>query len=508
MVFRPEQFTEQAQEILAKSQEIVRRYQHSQWDSEHILMALLEQESGVLEEIGVSITAIRERLGQLLDQGPKIASQAPQIYVTPKATRVLDQAKAEADRLSDEFIGTEHLLVALTQDDQGDAAKVLSEFQVDLEKVYQALQKVRGGHRVTDPRAESRYRSLERYSVDLTQLAREGKLDPIIGREVEIARTMQTLIRRTKNNPLLIGGAGVGKTAIAEGLAQAIVAGNVPQELKERRVLALEMGAMVAGSKFRGEFEERLKAVIDEIKQAQGEIILFIDEIHTVVGAGAAEGAIDASNMMKPALARGELQCLGATTEDEYRRYIERGRSPGAEVPASARRGAERRDRGRDAEGAAAAVRGASQGQDSRRGAGGRGPSGPEVHIGPAAPGQGGGSHRRGRKQDSHRSPATARRSAGEGVRAQAPGERGGGRVPARGLRRRSPDTVGEAEAPGGVRPREGRCAPRQGRRHGRRRRRHRPAHRNVDRYPPSTVCWRARRRSSCTWRSGCTSGW
>ena len=328
MVFRPEQFTEQAQEILGKSQEIVRRYQHSQWDSEHILMALLEQESGaakaVLEEIGVSIAAIRERLGQLLDEGAKIASQAPQIYVTPKAARLLDQAKAEADRLNDEFIGAEHLLVALTQEDQGDAAKVLGEFQVDLEKVYQALQKVRGSHRVTDPRAESRYRSLERYSVDLTELAREGKLDPIIGREVEIARTMQTLIRRTKNNPVLIGGAGVGKTAIAEGLAQAIVAGNVPDELKERRVLALEMGAMVAGSKFRGEFEERLKAVIDEIKQAQGEIILFIDEIHTVVGAGAAEGAIDASNMMKPALARGELQCLGATTEDEYRRYIEK----------------------------------------------------------------------------------------------------------------------------------------------------------------------------------------
>ena len=196
--------------------------------------------------------------------------------------------------------------------------------KVELESVYKALQGVRGSHRITDPRAEGRYRSLERYSVDLTQLARDGKLDPVIGRDVEVARAMQTLIRRTKNNPVLIGGAGVGKTAIAEGLAQRIVSGDVPDELEGRRVLALDMGAMVAGSKFRGEFEERLKAVLDEIKEAQGEIILFIDELHTVVGAGAAEGAIDASNMMKPALSRGELQAVGATTEAEYRNYIEK----------------------------------------------------------------------------------------------------------------------------------------------------------------------------------------
>ena len=328
MVLRPDQLTEQAQEVLAKSQEIVRRYGHSQWDSEHVLIALLEQEEGVpaeiLRQLGVSLEAIHDRLHQILDQAPKIAHESSQIYVAPRAARLLERAKAEADRLNDEFVGTEHLLVALTQEDQGDVERVLREFNVELEKVYQALQKIRGGHRVTDPRAESHYRSLERYSIDLTQLASDGKLDPVIGRDTEIARAMQTLIRRTKNNPVLIGGAGVGKTAIAEGLAQCIVAGNVPDELKDRRVLALDMGAMVAGSKFRGEFEERLKAVIDEIKQAQGEIILFIDEIHTVVGAGAAEGAIDASNMMKPALARGELQCLGATTEDEYRKHIEK----------------------------------------------------------------------------------------------------------------------------------------------------------------------------------------
>ena len=195
---------------------------------------------------------------------------------------------------------------------------------IELERVYQALRKIRGGHRVDDPRAESRYRSLERFSIDLTELAESGRLDPVIGRDVEIARAMQTLVRRTKNNPVLIGGAGVGKTAIAEGLAQRIVAGNVPAELEGRRVLALDMGAMVAGSKFRGEFEERLKAVMDEIRQAAGEIILFVDEIHTVVGAGAAEGALDAGNMMKPALARGELQCVGATTEEEYRKSIEK----------------------------------------------------------------------------------------------------------------------------------------------------------------------------------------
>ena len=236
----------------------------------------------------------------------------------------MERARDEAARLKDDFIGLEHILVAIVQKDQGNVRTVLSEFGVELEGVYKALQGIRGSRRVTDPQAEGRYRSLERFSIDLTQLARSGKLDPVIGRETEIVRAVQTLIRRTKNNPVLIGGAGIGKTAIAEGIAQRIVSGDVPGELWERRVLALDMGAMVAGSKFRGEFEERLKAVLDEIKEAQGEIILFIDEIHTVVGAGAAEGAIDASNMMKPALARGEMQCLGATTESEYRKYIEK----------------------------------------------------------------------------------------------------------------------------------------------------------------------------------------
>ena len=328
MVMKPEDFTEQAQEALGKSQEIVRRHQHSQWDVEHILTALLEQEEGVpadvLRNIGASVPAMRAKLRALLEEGPKVAYESSQIYVSPRAQRVLQRAKAEADRLNDDYVGAEHLLVGVVQDGEGDAAKVLSAAGVNLEKVYRALHTVRGSHRVTDPRAESRYRALERYSVDLTKLAADGKLDPVVGRDAEVSRTMQTLIRRTKNNPVLIGGAGVGKTAIAEGLAQRISSDDVPDELSGRRVLALDMGAMVAGSKFRGEFEERLKAVLDETRGSSGEVILFIDELHTVVGAGAAEGAIDASNMMKPALARGELQAIGATTEPEYRKYIEK----------------------------------------------------------------------------------------------------------------------------------------------------------------------------------------
>ena len=328
MVLRPDNFTEQAQEVLRQSQEMVRRYRHGQWDAEHILMALLDQEEGVpadlLAELGAPRDDMRERLHVLLEQSPKLSNPTNQIFMTPRAEGVLSRSKAEADRLGDQYVSAEHLLIALTQEQQGHAAGVLNQYGLNTEKVYQALHKVRGNHRVTDQRAESKYRSLERYSIDLTQLASQGKLDPVIGREDEISRVMQTLIRRTKNNPVLIGGAGVGKTAIAEGLAQCIVSDNAPEDLRERRVLALDMGALVAGSRFRGEFEERLKAVMDEIRQAEGEIILFIDELHTVVGAGAAEGSVDASNMMKPALARGELQALGATTEDEYRKHIEK----------------------------------------------------------------------------------------------------------------------------------------------------------------------------------------
>ncbi|MCH7706083.1 MAG: AAA family ATPase, partial [Chloroflexi bacterium] len=328
MVLRPDNFTEQAQEVLSNSQELVRQYRHSQWDVEHILLALLQLERGVpveiMEVMGINVDSMKARVEQALDNSPKLDHETTQVYAAPRAVRAVEDAKAEAERLNDEFIGTEHLLIGIVLTPDGDAADILKEYGIDQEKVYQALQEVRGSARVTDQRAESKYRALAKYSVDLTALARDGKLDPVVGRDNEIRRLMQTLSRRTKNNPVIIGEAGVGKTAIAEGLAQHIVADDVPDMLKGRRVLALDMGALVAGSKFRGEFEERLKAVMDEVKQAKGEVVLFIDEIHNVVGAGAAEGAIDASNLMKPALARGELQCIGATTPDEYRRYIEK----------------------------------------------------------------------------------------------------------------------------------------------------------------------------------------
>jgi ATP-dependent Clp protease ATP-binding subunit ClpC len=330
---RQERFTEQSQEALASSQELVRQYRQSQWAVEHILLALLQQEKGlvgdVLRELRVDVEAVRKQVVAVLERMPKLAYETPQtqIYGTPEVAQLLQSAAAEADRLKDEFIGTEHLLIAMIREEKWEAAAILKRFGVNQEKVFQALQKLRGGHRVNDARAESKYRSLEKYGRDLTEMARQGKLDPVIGREDEIKRVMQILTRRTKNNPVIVGDAGVGKTAIAEGLAQKIAADDVPDSLKGKKVVSLDMGALVAGSKFRGEFEERLKAVMDEVKQSQGEVMLFIDEIHTVVGAGAAEGAIDAGNMLKPALAHGELQCIGATTLDEYRKFIEKDKA-------------------------------------------------------------------------------------------------------------------------------------------------------------------------------------
>jgi ATP-dependent Clp protease ATP-binding subunit ClpC len=328
---KQERFTEQAQEALAASQELVRQYHHSQWDVEHILLALLQQERGlvgeILRELKVDVESVKPDVAAALERTPRVTYDTGQLYATPRIANLIKSAGEEADRLKDEFIGTEHLFIAIAGEPKGEAAAILKRNGVDQEKVYSALQKLRGGHRVTDARAESKYRSLEKYGRDLTEMARKGKLDPVIGRDDEIKRVMQVLTRRTKNNPVIVGEAGVGKTAIAEGLAQKIAADDVPDSLKGRKVVALDMGALVAGSKFRGEFEERLKAVMDEVRQAKGEVILFIDEIHTVVGAGAAEGSIDAGNMLKPALAHGELQCIGATTLDEYRKFIEKDKA-------------------------------------------------------------------------------------------------------------------------------------------------------------------------------------
>ncbi len=327
-MMRQDRFTEQAQEVLAASQELVRKERHAQWDVEHVLFALLNHPGGlaqqILEQLKVDPQQVSQRVGAVLEHMSKLAYDVVQVYTTPRIVRMLEAANAEAERFKDEYVGVEHLLIAISDEREGESARIMREFGIDKERIYQALAQIRGGARITDQRAESKYRALERYSIDLSELARQGKLDPVIGRDDEVKRVMQVLNRRTKNNPVIIGEAGVGKTAIAEGLAQKIVADDVPENLKGKRVLALDMGAMVAGSKFRGEFEERLKAVMDEIKRAQGEVIVFIDEIHQVMGAGAAEGAIDASTMLKPALSRGELQCVGACTLDDYRQHIEK----------------------------------------------------------------------------------------------------------------------------------------------------------------------------------------
>ncbi|MCK4741994.1 MAG: AAA family ATPase, partial [Anaerolineales bacterium] len=330
-MMRFDRFTERAQDAAQRAAEIIQRYGHNQIDTEHILLALIEQPQGVisqiLERLNVDIDHISELIDQQLRGSPKAniyGGGAGQIFITPRVKRVVDMANEEANRLDDEYISTEHLFLAILSERNTAISRLLSDEGITKDRVYDAIKETRGGQRVTDRKAESRYRTLEKYSRDLSQLAREGKLDPVIGRDEEILRLIQILSRRTKNNPVLIGEAGVGKTAIVEGLAQKIIDGDVPEILSGKRVVSLDLGAMIAGSRFRGEFEERLKASIEEIQRAEGEIILMIDELHTVVGAGAAQGAMDASNMLKPALSRGELQCIGATTLDEYHKHIEK----------------------------------------------------------------------------------------------------------------------------------------------------------------------------------------
>ena len=323
---RLDKFTLRGQEAIQSGIELAERNQNQQVEPEHILFAMLEQSEGILRpvlgKLGANLQVVLNDLQAALARFPRV--QGGQQYFSPRLSQVFTAAQKQADQMKDEYVSTEHLLVAIVDEKDGEAGKILRQHGINHDDLLKVIEQMRGGVRITDQNAEANYQALSKYAKDLTDLARRGKLDPVIGRDDEIRRTIQVLSRRTKNNPVLIGEPGVGKTAIVEGLAQRIISGDVPETLRNKRLVGLDLGSMLAGAKYRGEFEDRLKAVLKEIENAQGQIILFIDELHTLVGAGAAEGAIDASNMLKPALARGELRCVGATTLAEYKKYIEK----------------------------------------------------------------------------------------------------------------------------------------------------------------------------------------
>ena len=322
----PNQFTEKAWEAIAHTPDVAKQYQQQQLESEHLMKGLLEQEglaSAIFTKAGANLQKVRDRTEQFIQRQPKVSGSSTSVYLGRSLDTLLDRAEKYRQEFKDEFISIEHLLLGYAKDDRF-GKSLCQEFGLDENKLKNIIKEIRGKQKVTDQNPEGKYQSLEKYGRDLTEAARKGQLDPVIGRDDEIRRTVQILSRRTKNNPVLIGEPGVGKTAIAEGLAQRIVAGDVPQSLKDRKLISLDMGALIAGAKFRGEFEERLKAVLKEVTESGGNIVLFIDEIHTVVGAGATQGAMDAGNLLKPMLARGELRCIGATTLDEYRKYLEK----------------------------------------------------------------------------------------------------------------------------------------------------------------------------------------
>ncbi|GCL41652.1 ATP-dependent chaperone ClpB [Dolichospermum planctonicum] len=322
----PNQFTEKAWEAIAHTPDVAKQYQQQQLESEHLMKGLLEQEglaSAIFTKAGANLQKVRDRTEQFIQRQPKVSGSSTSVYLGRSLDTLLDRAEKYRQEFKDEFISIEHLLLGYAKDDRFGKG-LCQEFGLDENKLKNIIKEIRGKQKVTDQNPEGKYQSLEKYGRDLTEAARKGQLDPVIGRDDEIRRTVQILSRRTKNNPVLIGEPGVGKTAIAEGLAQRIVAGDVPQSLKDRKLISLDMGALIAGAKFRGEFEERLKAVLKEVTESGGNIVLFIDEIHTVVGAGATQGAMDAGNLLKPMLARGELRCIGATTLDEYRKYLEK----------------------------------------------------------------------------------------------------------------------------------------------------------------------------------------